>query len=505
MQHHVTNRRNVTIAVMVATFLTAMDSTVVSTAMPTILSDLGGINAMSWVFAVYLLTTAVTVPIWGKLADLFGRKSVFAIGTALFLVGSMTSGMAQTMDQLIWFRAFQGIGAGAVFPITLTIIGDIYSFEQRARMQGLFSAVWGISGILGPLIGGFFVDWLTWRWIFYINIPIGLASIVLVWMFLHEQFERKQKYIDYWGAVSFTVGMTAFLYALLSGGPAHPWGSAGMLSLFGLAAVALVAFVVIQVRSPEPMVPLKLFRNRVIALSNLATFLTSAILIGLTAYLPDWIQGILGHNATTAGLTLAPLSIGWPLGATLGGRLMLKIGSKLTSIIGTFSLTAGSIWLALVNANSPQWMMGVIMVIVGFGFGFSTTAFTVVVQSSVDWNMRGAATATLQFLRNLSQTVGIAVFGTLFNHSMQHYTAAHFPALSKHPRDMSALLNPTNAKQIPPPLRQALRLTLASGLHNVFVVMVAVAVGGFLVTLWLPSYKPASPVTQSGKPQEVTA
>src|SRR5579875_3778255 len=215
----------VTVAMLVAVFLVAIDVTVVSTAMPHIVRELHGLSLYSWVFAIYTLTTSVTTPIYGKLADLFGRKVIFSIGVVLFVLGSVLSGMSQTMEQLIWFRAFQGIGAGAVMPITFTIISDIFPGEQRARMQGVFSGVWGIAGLLGPLVGGMFVDHFSWRWIFYINVPVGAISLILVFMFLHESFERKSKKIDYWGALVFTAAISSLLYALLNGGTTYPWGS----------------------------------------------------------------------------------------------------------------------------------------------------------------------------------------------------------------------------------------------------------------------------------------
>ncbi|MBX5436013.1 MAG: MFS transporter [Alicyclobacillaceae bacterium] len=495
-----TNRRSVTVAVMVATFLTAMDSTVVSTAMPTIVSDLGGLGSFSWVFAVYLLTTAVTTPIWGKLADLFGRKLAFTAGTAVFLAGSVLSGFSHSMGQLILFRALQGIGAGAVMPITLTIIGDIYTFEERARVQGLFSGVWGISGILGPLIGGFFVDWLSWRWIFYINVPIGLASMLLVWVFLHESFMRQRKHIDYAGAITFTVGISALLYALLSGGSQYRWNSGVIFALFAVALVALVVFVALEARSPEPMVPLRLFTRRVISVSNGATFLASAILIGVSAYLPLWIQGILGHAATSAGLTLAPLSIGWPVGATVGGRLMLRIDPKVTSLAGMVAVVVGTMWLAVAHVGTPQWVFVAIMLIIGFGFGFSMTAFMVVIQSVVGWNMRGAATASNQFVRALGQTVGVAAFGTWFNHAVERYTALHHIDGVRTGADMNRLLNPGYAEHAPATVLNAIRATLAAGLHTVFEVMAGIAVVALVVVVWLPRIQPLQKNRQSAQP-----
>ncbi len=492
------NRRNVTIAMLTATFLAAIEVSIVGTAMPTIVSDLGGVRLISWVFAIYLLTTAVTTPIYGKLADLFGRKIVFIVGTVLFLIGSMLCGLAQTMEQLIWFRAFQGIGAGAVLPVTFTIIGDIYTHEERARIQGLFSSVWGVSGIVGPLVGGFFVDWLSWRWIFYINVPFGLASILMIQLFLKENFEKKKKHIDYWGAVTFTIGMTSLLYALLTGGQDHAWNSPFIVSLFAVSAVLMTAFYVVQWRSPEPMLPPVLLRIREIFISNAAGFLASAVLIGLTAYLPLWVQGVLGYKATSSGLTLAPISIGWPVGAVLSGRMLLKNGARFTSVLGMIILLAGTVWLAFATESTPYWVLIAIMFVTGLGFGLSFTVYTVAVQSAVSWNLRGAATSSNTFIRTLGQTVGVAVFGTLFNHSLAKSAAAlpHNGAFD--PEDMNKLLSPEFAGSVSEAVLRTMRGVLASGLHTVYLVMAVIAALSLLAALGFP--KRDKKLRESGTP-----
>ncbi|MCL6518140.1 MDR family MFS transporter, partial [Alicyclobacillus sp.] len=366
--HKQTNRVAVTIAMMVATLLTALDVTVVGTAMPRIVADLGGLNLISWVFAVYTLTTSVTTPIYGKLADLFGRRIIFTIGVILFLAGSALSGLSQSMAQLIWFRAFQGVGAGAVMPVTFTIIGDLFPGEQRAKMQGLFSSIWGIAGLIGPLVGGFFVDQVSWRWIFYINVPVGIVSILLVWLFLHETFHRQRRpKIDYAGAVLFTIGISALLYAPLNGGTTYPWTSPTLLSLFAIALVCLAAFLVVESRAPEPMLPLRLFKMRVITISNLIGFFTACVLIGVSAYLPMWIQGILGFSATSSGITLLPMSLAWPIGSTVAGRVMYKIGSKTTAVAGAVCILCGTLVLVGAGLSTPAWVFTCVMILVGLG------------------------------------------------------------------------------------------------------------------------------------------
>jgi EmrB/QacA subfamily drug resistance transporter len=488
-----TNKRNVTIAVMIATFLAAIEGTIVSTAMPTIVGELGGLTLISWVVSVYMLTSAVTAPIYGKLADLFGRKMVFAIGTTLFLAGSMLSGLAQTMEQLIWFRAFQGIGAGSIITITYTIIGDIYPFEQRGKIQGYMSGIWGISGILGPLTGGFLVDYVSWRWIFYMNLPFGIISIFLIWVYLHENLEKKRKHVDYWGAITFTVGMSALLYAMLSGGTAYPWESPIMLLLYAVALVALSLFFYIQWISPEPMLPLMLFKIRAITVSNSAGFLLASVLVAISFYLPVWIQGVYGQGATESGMALVPMSIGWPLAASLSGRLVVKIGARKTALIGVVTLLAASIWLATITMNTPHWVLYVLMFMIGLGFGFTYTSFTVTAISAVDWNLRGASMASSTFIRALGQTLGIAAFGTLFNHAM----TSRLPAgLASQGIDINKVLDPHSGASLSPEIMQAVREALAFGLERVFFVLAIITLAGLLVTLAFPRAKEMNPQAQ---------
>ncbi|WP_026973696.1 MDR family MFS transporter [Alicyclobacillus contaminans] len=486
-----TNRRLVTLGMLVAILLVAIDVTVVGTAMPKIVADLGGLESFSWVFAIYTLTTSVTTPIYGKLADLYGRKVIFTVGVILFLIGSALSGLSHSMSQLIWFRGLQGIGAGAVMPLTFTIIGDLFPGEQRARMQGLFSSIWGIAGLLGPLVGGFFVDNVTWQWIFYINIPVGIVSLVLVWVALHEKFEKKaRRHIDVGGALTFTIGVSALLYALLNGGQKYAWDSAAIIGLFVLAVLALALFVWIEARVQEPMLPLFLFKHRVILMSNLVGFLTSCVLIGLTAYLPYWIQDIIGFSATSSGLTLMPLSIAWPIGATLAGRYMYRVGSKLTAVAGTLLITAGAIWLACITLVSPAWMFVAVMVLSGLGMGYATTPITVLIQSAVGWNLRGAATASSTFVRSLGQTVGIAILGTMFNQSLASYAKAHLQHQNGIPQgDVSTVLQPAAVQRLPQNVQNLLHQVLAHGLHTVFVAMLVGAILSVVAVAFMPLHR----------------
>ncbi len=483
-----TQRNMVAIALIVSILLVAVDTTIVTTAMPKIVEQLSGLKLISWVFAIYLLTTSITAPIYGKLADLFGRKSIFIFGVALFVIGSMVSGTAQTMTQLIWFRAFQGLGAGAVLPLTFTIIGDLYPGEERARMQGLFSSIWGVAGLIGPLVGGLFVDHFSWRWIFYINVPIGIISILLMLEFLHEtQIEKMGKSIDYMGAVLFTVSMSSLLFALISGGESYAWNSPVIITLFAVAGVSLFFFLNMEAKVNEPMLPLSLFKIPVIAVSNMVGFVSGCVLIGVNVYLPLWIQTLLGHSATSSGLTLMPMSFAWPLASTLAGRYMYRIGSKTTVVFGMALIAAGSGWLLLVNTGSPYWYLVGVMIVIGFGMGFSSTPMTVLIQSAVGWNLRGAATASNTFSRSLGQTVGIAVFGTVFNNALNSYLQRHVYG-GWQGGDISQALMTGAGLNIPASVLEKLQTGMAQSLHLIFILVFAISIVALLISALLPSH-----------------
>ena len=405
-----TNKKLVVTSLLIATFLTAIEGTIVSTAMPKIVEDLGGSHLYTWVISIYLLATVISTPIFGKLADLYGRKKMFTIGVIIFLIGSMLSGFSQTMQQLVVFRLIQGIGAGALTTIPFTIIGDVFSFEVRAKIQGLISSVWGIAGIIGPLAGGFIVDQITWHWIFFLNLPFGIISFILLSVSLHEQVEKKKQIIDYAGIFTFTVSMSSFLYGLTLLKQEN-LVTGGILTLFVIAVFSLILFVWIEAKGKEPMLPLSLFKIRSITVANVVGFLLGFILVAVTFYIPLWVQGVTNLNATLSGITLMPMSLTWPVGAFLTGKWLGKTSIGRLAVIGIAINAAGCFGLVFFHAKTTLTVMMVVTAILGFGFGLALTVFTVIVQSAVDWNLRGAAIGSNNLMRNLGQAIGIAVSG----------------------------------------------------------------------------------------------
>lgn len=405
-----TKQTTVVFSLLIATFLTAIEGTIVSTAMPKIVEDLGGSELYTWVISVYLLTTVISTPIFGKLADLYGRKMMFTIGVVIFLLGSTLSGLSQTMGQLVIFRAIQGIGAGALTTIPFTIIGDVFSFEQRARVQSWISSVWGISGIIGPLAGGFIVDTISWHWIFFMNIPFGLASLILLWVSLQENLDNKKQTIDYAGIITFAVSMTAFLYGLTILKEQKSVTNS-ILTLFIVAFVGICLFIWIEAKGKEPMLPLSLFRNRIMSIANVSGFLLGFILVTVTFYIPLWVQGVTNLNATFSGIAMLPMSITWPFGAMLAGKWLAKMPIGRVVLTGISINIIGCSGLVFFHTGTTvPWMM-VVTAVIGFGFGIALTAFTVAVQSAVDWKIRGAAMGSNNLMRNLGQAIGIAVSG----------------------------------------------------------------------------------------------
>lgn len=477
-------------AVLLAMFLNAIEGTIVSTAMPAIVNELGGFAQYSWVFSGYLLMNTVTVLIYGKLSDLFGRKPVFLFGMILFLIGSILCGFAETMNQLIFFRFIQGFGAGAIAPVAMTIIGDLYDEKERARLQGYLSSVWGISAIMGPALGGLIVETLTWRLIFWMNIPFGLLSIMGIWFFLHEQIEKKKRAIDYKGTVLLTLGISTFMLILVEGGVKWTWNSWPIWLLSLLVMFSFFFFVRVEKKAIEPMMPFTIWQERPIFIANLVSLLTGIMIIGLSSFLPTFVQGVMERSPTVAGFTLTAMSIGWPIASTLSGRMMLRIGFQATSLIGGVALMIGSLVLVLMKPEGGPLIAATGSFFVGIGMGLTSTAFIVLIQNMVTWEQRGIATASNMFMRNVGNTIGAALLGGIMNSRFQAYLTEHTLPEENVTLDMANQLLDGEARvQLPNHVVTILQTGLTVSLQTVYFIVFILAVSSFILLLFVRKKK----------------
>ncbi|PKM71464.1 MAG: MFS transporter [Firmicutes bacterium HGW-Firmicutes-17] len=412
-------KKKITLALMVAMFLAAVEGTVVTTAASTIAKDLNGFENISLVFSAYLLTSAISTPIYGKLADLYGRKNVISIGIIIFLLGSTLCGFAMTMDMLIGFRAIQGLGAGAIFTLTYTIVGDIFTLEERPKVQGSLGTVWGIAGLVGPLLGGVFIDLLSWNWIFFINIPFGILSIFLIQRNLKESFEKKKQIIDYAGIGTLTAAMLVFFNIFLSAKFLNYSRSFIGMSVVG-TLLLLVVFYRIEKKAVEPIVPLEIL-TKTNQMVNSISFLLAAVLIGADVYLPIYLQNVLGFSPTVSGLALISMTITWLIASVVLGRLIIRHGGRTVTIIATVILLLGILLLPTMGIQTPLILVILYVAIIGFGMGGAMTILTILIQESVGYSQRGAATATNTLLKTLGQTIGISIFGSVFNLKIVQY------------------------------------------------------------------------------------
>lgn len=477
-----TNVTLVTISVFIATFMTAIEGTIVTTAMPTIVGSLHGMEIMNWVFSIYLLTNAMLTPIYGKLADKVGRKPIFIFGTLLFIIGSLFCGLSQTMLGLIAARAVQGMGAGAMMPVALTIIGDLYSMEKRAKVLGLNSSAWGIASVFGPLAGGFIVDALSWHWIFFINVPIGLLLIVLIWLYLNEPaIEREAKPMDILGSFSLMLTLVSLLlgFQLLGDQGITPL----VIGLLVGSLLLLCLFVAAEKRAKDPVIMLDLFKNPLFVVVNLAAALASGFLMGIDVYIPMWMQGVLGLNAAVGGLVLAPLSLVWMVGSFLASKWMTQMSTNWVLRIGLLIAAVGGAWLYLMPFHSNFLWFFAISTVIGVGLGITMTTSTVSAQNSVSREQLGVATSFNTLVRTIGQTVMVAVFGLLINGVMQRELAA--TELTNDPDIMNKLVNPQTAKQLDATLITPLRKILYDGLHAVYLAGLLLVVIALCLTFFV--------------------
>src|SRR6266403_1223703 len=465
-------------AAMMAIVLTATEGSIVATAMPTIVADLGGFDLFSWAFGVFLLTQAVSIPIYGRLADQYGRKPVFFVGASLFLVASLLCGLAWGMGSLIFFRALQGAGAGAIQPIATTIVGDIYTPAERARVQGYISGVWGVAAIIGPTLGAFLVEHVSWSFVFWINLPIGAVAFVMFGLFLHEPQQPQRHRIDYRGSILMVLGVGGVMLALMQVG-----NSGETLTIAALAAtgmVALAGFAAHERSTPEPLLPMSLWRNRVVAVGCLAGFANGAVMMSLSAFLPTYVQGAMGRSPAAAGLALAASSVSWPFASIASGRLMIRTSYRLAAGIGGVCLVAGSLVLLMLEPTDSLMWAGTGALLNGIGMGFCNTAFIVSTQAAVGWNERGMATSSMMFMRMVGSSVGAAVFGAIVNFGIHRQLPEAGDAVHR-------LMLPAARQMLGP--RELARLTeaIASSVHVVYVIAALIAVASLVLALALPA------------------
>ena len=492
-----TRRTPVLIALMVTMALSAMDNTIVATAIPQVVRDLGGFTLFSWIFSAYLLTQTVTIPVYGKLADLWGRKPLLIAGMLIFLAGSALSAVAWDMVSLIGFRALQGAGAGSIMATVNTLAGDLYDLEERGRVQGWLSSVWGISAVVGPTLGGSLAQYVSWRWIFVINLPLGAAAIALIGRYLREKVTRRRHRIDVAGTVLILLAAGALIFGLVQGGVAWGWLSAPSLAVFAVAAAATAGAVLAELRAAEPIVPPWFWTRRVLAGSGLASLGLGLLVIGPSTFLATYGQAVLGLGAVAAGAVLATMSLGWPLASAVSARFFLGIGFRNTEITGAvICLAAVGIFL-LQGSSTAVWLPVASTFVLGFGLGLISVCSIVAPQSTVAWQQRGVVTGTVMFGRYLGQSVGAAIFGAIFNAALAARLAAAPAALrGRLPHQVNgagaALTHPASLGQA---AASYLRGAITAGTRDVYL---ALAVSALLTLLAVLLIVPRHFSTEAG-------
>ncbi|HXT79136.1 MAG TPA: MDR family MFS transporter [Acetobacteraceae bacterium] len=472
-----TRRPLILAACLMATFMTAVESTIIATAMPTIVGDLGGFSLFSWVFAIYLLTQAVSIPVYGRLADIHGRKPVFLIGAGLFLCGSTLCGFSQNMLALIGFRALQGFGAGAIQPIAATILGDIYNPTERGKVQGLVSSVFGVSAVIGPSLGAFIIEHLSWPIVFWVNLPIGAAAMIMLSILLRERVERRQHQIDWIGSLLLLIAVGTLMAALVQNASLSILAQL-ILIFVGLATLAVLILHERSIR--EPMLPLELWRHRVIVTGSLGSCAAGAVMMGVSAFLPAYVQGAMGRSALAGGIVLGAMSVSWSLASIVGARLMVRTTYRFVAILGALALITGcGLLITLTPERGPAWA-GLGSFVIGIGMGFSNTVFIVSIQASVPWRQRGAATSSSMFLRFIGQSLGAASCGAVLNATLSW--------LDPHARySADRMLDPTQRVGLSAAETAHLTDLIARSLHNAYFLTGLFSLLTLVIALNLPA------------------
>jgi len=481
-------------ALMLVLLLAALDQTIVATALPTIVGDLGSVSKLSWVVTAYLLASTVVGPLYGKLGDLYGRKIVLQVAIVIFLVGSALCGISQSMTQLIVFRALQGLGGGGLLVVTIAAVGDIIAPRDRGRYQGYFGAVFGVATVVGPLLGGFFVDSLSWRWIFYINLPIGLVALGVLATVFQAHGDRISRQIDYLGAVLLAGGLSAIVLFTTLGGTTYPWGSI-LIVLLVVGAVLLAGFAVAEARAAEPILPLAIFGNRVVRVTSAIGFIVGVAMFGSVTYLPLYLQNVKGHSPTVSGLLITPLVAGLLVASITSGNLISRFGRyRPFPIAGTALMTAGLLLLSRLQVDTSSWVAAAYMLVVGLGVGSVMQVLVLAAQNAVDYRYLGVVTSGSALFRQIGGSVGVSVFGAIFANQLARNLAGKLPAGVPTP----TAANPAAVKRLPPAIHDLYVTAVTASLRPIFLVAAGVAVVGFAIAWRLPELQLRATVQAGG-------
>ena len=479
----------VLVGLMTGLFLAALDQTIVATALPTIVGELGGLDYYAWVVTAYLLSSTVSTPLYGKLSDIYGRRRTYLAAILIFLLGSLLAGVAQGMIQLILFRGLQGVGAGGMMAMTFAVIGDIVSPRQRGRYIGYLAGVWGVASVLGPLIGGFIVDSLSWRWVFLINLPVGLAALAVTSSVLRLPAPDRRHRIDIEGAALLIGGVSCLLLAVVWGGVEYPWGSPVILGLAGGGTALALGFLAWETRVAEPLLPLRLFRNPIYSISSALGFLIGFALFGGVVFLPLFLQVVTGVSATASGMLILPLTAGMVAGSVGSGRLTSTTGRyKVFPVAGSALTVAGMALLSGLTAETPFWISSLQMALLGLGVGMVMQVSLLAIQNAVDYRDLGVATSSAQFFRSLGGSFGVALFGAIMNGRLLAELPAHLPpeALESVRGEMSQLLSsPAAIQALPPAIAAGIATSLELAIQAVFFWAVPIALVGFVLSWYL--------------------
>jgi EmrB/QacA subfamily drug resistance transporter len=471
------------IGLMLGMFLAMLDNLIVGTALPTIVGELGGISHLSWVVTAYTLATAAATPIWGKLGDLFGRKGMFMASIVIFLVGSMLSGLAQNIEELIGFRAIQGLGAGGLMVGAFAIIGDLVPPRERGRFQAIIGGMMPVAFVGGPLLGGFLTDHLSWRWAFYVNVPLGAVALLVTGLGMHLHTPHLKAKIDYLGALLLTVGIVTLTLVAAWGGTEYPWSSAQIIGLAVLSVVALIGFVFAEGRAPEPILPLRLFRNRNFTVAQILSFLVGAAMFGAVNFLPQYMQDVQGASATASGLLLLPLMFGMLIVMLAVGQLIMRNGRyRIYPIVGGVLLTAGMLVLLLLKVGTSTWEASALTLVAGLGMGFIMQNTTLITQNSVTLRDMGAASGSVTLFRTIGGSLGIALLGSIFTRRLEDTLTGRLGAKAGNAIASGGThVTPAMLRHLPAPVQDAFKAGITSGLHGTMIGGAILAALGFVV------------------------